>query len=251
MSLYLYQDRNTFFHRLDPRTKFLGLIVLFAGLLSFNTWLPEVFILGVLALFITGAGAWPTVARLKFILFMLALMAIIIWSFMGGGTEVIFWRFTVEGLLFGIATALKLINMVLTGALFLATTRNEEMMAGLLKLGLPFAAGFAISTALRLVPTLVGSGLTIIEAQRSRGLDLSQGNFITRLRKQIPLLIPVVATAIRSTHHLAMAVEAKGFGYSPKRTQYLVLRFTWRDGLALLFFVLFLGGVLAWHRYFS
>jgi energy-coupling factor transport system permease protein len=108
--------------------------------------------------------------------------------------------------------------------IFLSTTRNEEITAALLRLGLPYRAAFAFSTALRLVPTFVGAGSTIAEAQRSRGLDLDKGNILERIRKYVPLMVPVLLTALRSTDQFAMALESKGFGARPQRTFLLQLR---------------------------
>lgn len=248
MSLYLYLARNTCVHRLDPRAKFVGIVAFFGAALSFDHPLPQAVLVAVLAALITAARAWPTVGRLRGVLIVLAVTALVIWSLLGRGETPLFWRFTVEGVLFGLGTSLKLVNMILTGALLLSTTRNEEFLGGMLKLGLPFPVGFAFSTALRLVPTFVGSGLTIIEAQRSRGLDLSQGSWLQRIRKQIPMLIPVIASAIRSTNQLAMAVEAKAFGYSKRRTQYLELRFTLADWIATALLLALFGGAL-WLRF--
>jgi energy-coupling factor transport system permease protein len=129
--------------------------------------------------------------------------------------------------------------------IFLSTTRNEEIATGLVKLGLPYRFAFAISTALRLVPTIAATGSTIGQAQRSRGLDLESGNIIQRIRKNTPLLIPVFVSTIRSTNVFSMALESKGFGASPDRTYFLRLAMGRRDVLVLLVFALLLGAAAA------
>jgi energy-coupling factor transport system permease protein len=115
----------------------------------------------------------------------------------------------------------------------------------LVKLGLPYRFAFAISTALRLVPTIAATGSTIGQAQRSRGLDLESGNIIQRIRKNTPLLIPVFVSTIRSTNVFSMALESKGFGASPDRTYFLRLEMGRQDVLVLLVFALFLGAATA------
>ena len=82
----------------------------------------------------------------------------------------------------------------------------------MIRLGMPYRVGFAISTSIRLVPTITSSTMTISQAQRSRGLDLDSGNLIARFRKFLPLLVPVFISAIRTTNIFAMALESKGFG---------------------------------------
>jgi energy-coupling factor transport system permease protein len=125
-----------------------------------------------------------------------------------------------ESLLYGIAMGLRLATFVGTGLIFLSTTRNEELTNGLIRMRCPYPVAFALSTALRLVPTFVGAGATIIQAQVSRGLDLEAGNIVSRARKFIPQAVPLFIYAIRHTNLLAMALESKGFSPESKRTLY-------------------------------
>jgi energy-coupling factor transport system permease protein len=73
---------------------------------------------------------------------------------------------------------------------------------------------------LRLVPTFVGAGATIIQAQVSRGLDLESGSIFKRMGKFIPQAVPLFIYAIHHTNTLAMALESKGFDPKAKRTFY-------------------------------
>ena len=115
---------------------------------------------------------------------------------------------------------LRLATFVAIGLIFLSTTRNEELTHGLIRIGLPYPVAFALSTALRLVPTFAGAGATIVQAQISRGLDLESGSLFRRAGKFIPLAVPLFIYAIRHTNLLAMALESKGFSPESKRTFY-------------------------------
>ncbi len=99
--------------------------------------------------------------------------------------------------------------------------------------------------ALRLIPTIVGMGFTIGQAQRSRGLDLESGNIIRRIRKYLPLLVPVFVSTIRSTNDFSMALESKGFGASPGRTFFLRTAIGRPDVLVMVVFVALLAGSIA------
>ncbi len=101
--------------------------------------------------------------------------------------------------------------------------------------------GFAISTALRMVPTIFSSVTIIGQAQRSRGLDLDSGNLIERMRKYLPLLVPVFVSTIRGTNVFGMALESKGFGARPKRTFFLNPRFGTADYLVIAFLIILFG----------
>jgi energy-coupling factor transport system permease protein len=179
------------------------------------------------------------------LLFILSTFSLVTWSLFARGTTHLFGPVTVESVLYGLGTGLKLSTAVAGAVVFLATTKNEEIATGLIRLGLPYNVAFAFATALRLVPTFVGAGATIVQAQRSRGLDVESGNILERMRKYMPLIVPIFASAIRSTNHLAMALESKGFGARRQRTYYLQLRMRPVDWLLSGAAVLMLAGFLA------
>ncbi len=245
MDPYLYLDRDTFVHRLDPRTKMF--LLLEAFVLAF-LFVNPLYGLGVLVI-VLAFGYWAksliNLKRIWFILFMIAVMTVILWSIFAGGKTPLFLFVEREALLYGIGAALRVDVMIIAGMIFLSTTRNEEIATGLVRLGIPYRFAFATSTALRLVPTIAATGSTIGQAQRSRGLDLDSGNIIQRVRKHVPLLIPVFVSTIRSTNVFSMALESKGFGASPTRTYFLRLAMSRRDALVLVVFALLLAAAVA------
>ncbi len=126
------------------------------------------------------------------------------------------------------------------GLIFLYTTRNEELTNGLIRMGIPYPLAFALSTALRLVPTFVGAGATIIQAQVSRGLDLESGSIFKRMGKFIPQAVPLFIYAIHHTNTLAMALESRGFDPQAKRTFYYEPKMQPIDFAVLGFFIFLL-----------
>ena len=240
----LYLDRNTWVHRLDPRTKMFLLIGMFV--LPF-VFLDPLYVLAVLVLVLFFgylAKALTNLRRIWFILVTIAILTVILWSIFGSGQTPLFLFVELEALLYGISIALRIDITVIAGMIFLSTTRNEEVAIGLVRLGIPYRFAFAVSTALRLVPTIVATGFAISEAQRSRGLDLESGNIIQRIRKHVPLLVPVFVSTIRSTNVFSMALESKGFGASSKRTFFLKTAMGWRDVLVLVAFAALLAGTI-------
>jgi energy-coupling factor transport system permease protein len=97
-----------------------------------------------------------------------------------------------------------------------------------------------------MIPTLIETATTVIEAQRSRGLDLRSKNIFTRMKRSIPLLAPIFLTTIRTTNQLAMALEARGFGQSKERTSYQEIGLKGRDYgvFGFLALVVLLVGIL-------
>ena len=240
MDPFLYLDRDTWVHRLDPRTKMFLLIGAFVLAFLFVNPLYGLVVLAIVLAFGYAAKSLINLKRIWFILLMIAVMSVIMWTIFASGETPLFWFVEYEALLYGVGIALRIDITVIAGMIFLSTTRNEEIATGLVKLGIPYRFAFAVSTALRLVPTVAATGSTIGQAQRSRGLDLDSGSIIERVRKHIPLLVPVFISTIRSTNVFSMALESKGFGASPERTYFLRLAMSRRDVLVLLVFAVLL-----------
>ena len=241
----LYLDRDTWVHRLDPRTKMLLLLGMFALPFVFLDPLYEVAVLALVLFFGYLAKALTNLRRIWFILIVTAVLTVVLWSIFGSGQTPLFLFVEREAVLYGVAIALRIDITVIAGMIFLSTTRNEEVAFGLVRLGIPYRFAFAVSTAFRLVPTIMATGYTIGQAQRSRGLDLESGNILRRIRKYVPLLIPVFVSTIRSTNVFSMALESKGFGAAPQRTFFLQIGMGRRDFLVLAVFVALLAGSIA------
>ena len=245
MDPFLYLDRDTFVHRLDPRTKMFLLVGTFVLAFLFVNPLFGLVVLAVVVVFGYLAKSLVNLKRIRFILVMITLVTTVLWCIFASGETPLFLFVEREALLYGIGVSLRIDTTIIAGMIFLSTTRNEEITTGLVMLGIPYRFAFAVSTALRLVPAVAATGSTIGQAQRSRGLDLDSGGVVERVRKRIPLLIPVFVSTIRSTNIFSMALESKGFGANPARTYFLRLAMTRRDTLVLLVFALLLAMALA------
>ncbi|MDD3581316.1 MAG: energy-coupling factor transporter transmembrane component T [Desulfobacca sp.] len=186
-------------------------------------------------------------ARIKGLLITLLVLTILIWSFLAHGPTPLGFGVTWESLAFGVATALKLVSMLVAGVVLLSTTRVEEIFLALVKLRLPYPACFAFAMALRWVPEVLDTALRVKEAQQARGLDLESGGRGSRLKRHIPLLVPIFLLTLRRSQTMAWALEAKGFNCGRQRTYLLDIRFTGKDFLALTLGLMILGGFVAVH----
>jgi energy-coupling factor transport system permease protein len=241
----LYLDRDTFVHRLDPRTKMF--LLLGTCVLAF-VFADPLYLLAVLAIVVFFgylSRSLANLGRIWFILLAVAVVSILLWSIFGSGETLLFFFVEREAFIYGVSIALRLDAIIMAGMIFLSTTRNEEVAVGLARLGIPYHFAFAVSSALRLVPTIVATGMTISQAQRSRGLDVDSGNIISRNRKRLSLLVPAFVTTARSTNVFSMAMASRGFGAGSKRTYLLHVAMGRRDILVLLVLVLLLAGSIA------
>lgn len=234
MDMFLYLDKDTFLHRLDPRTKLAVLFGTFVIALMY-TYLSVLLALGLVVLLYGYSGkVLSNLKRIRVVLFMVGLMSIVIWSFARGGNTRLLGPITKEGLIYGITVAVKFNVMIISGMIFLSSTTVEAIALGLVKLKVPYRGAFAFSTAIRLVPTIVSTSYTITQAQKSRGLDLDSGHIIQRIKKYLPLIIPTFVSVIRGTNVFSMALESKGFGYADERTFYMELNFSKKDYIVLI-----------------
>jgi len=251
MILFLYLDKDTWIHRLDARTKIITAGILFGICLCFNHPLYLAGISAGIMAIALWARALSNIWKLRTILILLVIFSAVLWPFFAKGPTLLWsWRslqISQESLLYGIGMGLRLATFVVAGLIFLSTTRHEEFINGLIRLGMPYPFAFALSTALRLVPTFVGAGATIIQAQISRGLDLETGNIFSRVGKFIPQAVPLFIYAIRHTNYLAMALESRGFDPQSPRTLYYEPHLSRKDYGVLVFFV-FLFGIMLYMR---
>ncbi len=229
MNLYLYLDKKTPIHSLDPRTKLYILLSSFVvASIQQHPLHATVVAMAILA-HGTLAASLKNIWRIGGLLAAIGILTVLLWSIQAKGVTPLFWKFQVEPVLYGIATAIKIDSMIIAGMIFLSTTKNEEVAIGLVKLGLPYSFAFAFCTALRLAPTIMGSAKMVAQAQKSRGLDFRAGGPLSRMRKYVPLLVPIFLTVLRYTNQLSMALESKGFRAMEKRTFLHEARFAARD----------------------
>ncbi|MCL2880642.1 MAG: energy-coupling factor transporter transmembrane protein EcfT [Treponema sp.] len=230
MSVFMYQDIGSFLHKLDPRAKLLVMLTFFIYALMFltNPALLAVVFLFVLVYAAMGR-ALINVWRSAGVLATIFAVTVIVWLLtMRGPTKIVLW-FSVEGLLRGISGGFSLIIIIITSIVFVSTTKVEEITLACMRLGLPYRGAFAMSTAIRMIPLIAGTAETILQAQKSRGLDVDSGTFMQKLKKYVPLMVPTIVSVIRGTSVFAMALESKGFGYSDKRVSYLTISYKTRD----------------------
>ena len=224
-------------HRLDPRSKFLLTIGLFASALMFTN---------IYVLIVVVAVQVPIVLVGKVMRrWLQSMRGMLLYAGFIFLANVIFGT----ALVLAIAFSIRFLAVVSAFSLFFMTTSADDLGLALEKIHAPYAIAFTFTTAVRLVPTMAVDAQTVVDAQRSRGLELDKGNFVKRIRNYIPILIPLIISAIRRSVELAEALEARGFGATEKRTSIATLRMRRTDYLVI---ALTLAGVgLAVFVYFK
>jgi energy-coupling factor transport system permease protein len=101
------------------------------------------------------------------------------------------------------------------------------------------------------VPVLAEEAQTIMDAQKARGLELERGNFLKRVRNYIPILIPLIVSAIRRSLELAEAMESRAWGATSKRTNLYVLKMKKGDVILIALSIVLLAVAVYVHFFVS
>jgi energy-coupling factor transport system permease protein len=245
--LTLYVPAGTRLHRLHPVTKLGGLVAFIIAAFVVDRPLFLLPLAAIVFALLVPAGGLPNVRRLRVMFVLVFVFTVVIWTFFYGNVLVP----THEGFFFGLSTAMRLDTFLAAGILFLTTTRVEEVAYALGRLGVPYKVGFTLTLAFRLVPVFFDAALAVLQAQRCRGLQLARGGLIRRLRRFVPILVPVFIGALRRADRMAMALELRGFNSGRPRTTYARARAGTADavagvalvGTAVIYLALWASGV--------
>jgi len=216
MALSLYLDRGSVLHRRHPVAKLLamGLLFVAAFLLDDPRAIAPLTVLVFGATVVAGATA--NLWRLRWVIVPVFVFTLGIWAFFYPGRATGADPF--EAWRFGLGMALKLETFLAAGLLFLAVTTVEEFAFALTRLGVPYRVGFVVTLAFRLVPVFLDSALTVVDAQRCRGLDFSRGRIDQRIARYVPVIVPVFIGGLRRADQMAFALEVRGFSAGRTRT---------------------------------
>lgn len=122
-----------------------------------------------------------------------------------------------EGLLFAAVISGRLLIMVGAFLLLLTTTHVADLTAALTQRGMPHELAYVLLAALLLLPRMQTRGSTILMSQQARGLAVT-GNPLRRARALLPLLGPLLLSALSDAEGRAVALEARAFRAPVRKT---------------------------------
>jgi len=207
-------------HNLDPRIKFVYVCAIFVIALLFGELLPLIVLFIMQIPFVLLARVkreWLRSMRGAAFLATIIFLTNFVFAFFGG-------RALSESLENAVALTLRFIVLVESFSIFFLTTSPDHLGLALEQTRIPYEFCFAFTTAVRFVPVLAEEAQTIMDAQKARGLELERGNFLKRIKNYIPVLIPLIVSAIRRSLELAEAMESRAWGATKKRTNLYVLK---------------------------
>lgn len=219
----IYVARESGLHKLHPLTKsVLTLVLLVAGLTLPGKWTGYILVL----IFVVPLAAWGNILpkfiktvwgiSLPFILSVVIIQSL----FWGKGTPIFeFWLIAPkqEGALFALFSIGRIVLVMSAFILFAMTTRPDMLMISLKQVGVTSSLAYIIVTTLQIIPRFQSKASTILDAQRSRGLE-TEGNLFVRARAVIPIVLPLVLGSLVDVEERAIAIESRGFGSNRQET---------------------------------
>ena len=254
ITLGQYYSVDSPIHRLDPRVKIvLSVLYIVIVFLSSNILSMALLLLSAFAIVLLSNIPIKIVLRsVKMIVFIIAFTAIIniFWT-VGDGEPLLnlgFAKIYLEGIVNAVFLIVRIFVLIIGSSVLLTYTTTpialtdgiERLFSPLKKIGLPVHDFAMIMTiALRFIPTLMEEADKIMNAQKARGADFSNGSLIQRAKALIPILIPLFSSSIRHALDLATAMECRCYKGGEGRTRMKILKCGVSDIMALVIITAF------------
>jgi energy-coupling factor transport system permease protein len=209
-------------HNLDPRMKFVYVIAIFVAAIVFSAIIPLLALFVMQIPFVLLARVqkqWLRSLRGATFLAMFIFIINLAGNFFTQNYSLTWANVENAG-----AMTLRFVVLVESFSVFFLTTSPDHLGLALEQSRVPYEFSFAFTTAVRFVPVLAEEAETIMDAQKARGLELEKGNFMKRIRNYVPVLIPLIVSAIRRSLELAEAMESRAWGATKKRTNLYELK---------------------------
>ena len=243
-------------HRLDPRMKIILAILYIVVVFLCNNIVSMTLLLlsAIVLILISNIPVKLVLRSVKMIVFSIAFTAIIniFWSeegklllnlgfvqvYSGGIVNALFLIIRIFVLIIGSS-----ILLTYTTTPIALTDGIERLLSPFKKIGLPVHDFAMIMTiALRFIPTLTEEADKIMNAQKARGADFTNGSLLQRAKALIPILIPLFSSSIRHALDLATAMECRCYKGGEGRTRMKILKCNTGDIVSLCIVIAF--GVL-------
>jgi len=245
-----YFPGNSLLHRLDPRTKFL-LVVLFIVIeVAFLDLRLLIFpFVASILLYVSAQVPWKEMkGTWKFLGVILGgiTLANMLFTFVGSNIpnphiitqfQIGFLNFkiTTEGLALAVGALMRYVSLTIVTMCLVNTTDPGLYAPALAKLRVPYKGAFVVDLAMRYIPLYAEDLETTMNAQMARGYKVkARGGWFAQILNTVPLIVPVAINAMLSIYDVADAMELRAFGAEKTRTWYRTVSFQHRDYIAII-----------------
>jgi len=224
-----YEEKDSWVHKLDPRTKFI--LFIWASIFNYifyDIYISLAFLISLIVLTIVGKVAKRILKIISIVLipfYVLSTLVIALpigfpynetplFSFTVFGFDVTFY---LEGAAYVAIWTLRLAITMTSALLFFLTSNPARITTILLKLRIPYKYIYALLSVFQLIPIMQRRIQVIYQAQVSRGLNVNVGLF-KRLKNFLAILIPLTLGSMSDLQLRAIALESRGFSAPVRKT---------------------------------
>ncbi len=218
-----YYEVDSMIHRLDPRTKLMGVLIYI--IILFTVQAPVLYLpILILVLVLYRIAKVPFsfyLKGLRGIIFLLLFTFLFRMLYTPGDVWVTFWRFTIthQGITKAIAMTARIALMITGAALLSYTSTPKELADGiekafsfLEKVKVPIHDMAVITMiAFRFIPILFEELNLLMDARAARGAKFEEANILEKCKSVISLLFPLFLMTLNKASDLAMAMESRGY----------------------------------------
>ena len=257
-----YCEGSSPLHKLDPRAKIImSLLFIVDIFMAKSVWAFALLAAATAGLVVTSRIPLKVILRgLRPVIVIMVFTAVInIFWYAGETLLVHFWVINIylEGIFNAFLIVLRVILLLMGTCVILTYTTTplaltdglEQLLSPLAKIKVPVHEfSLMMTIALRFIPTLIEETNKIMNAQKARGADFSEGSLVKRAKALIPILVPLFASAFRRADELAVAMECRCYRGGEGRTRMNVLKASVSDILWVLVLVLLGAAVVFINR---
>lgn len=123
-----------------------------------------------------------------------------------------------ESLSYGATQLVRFLTFITIGFPVAYAIAPSDLGPALARLRIPEKFAFGVDLTYRFIPSLAGDLQETIDAQRVRGYewDKGKGGPVARVRRTVPLIIPLTMNAIVGAEDTIDAMDLRGFGTGPR-----------------------------------
>ncbi len=224
-----YEEKDSWIHKLDPRTKFI--LFIWASIFNYifyDIYISLAFLISLIVLTIVGKVAKRILKIISMVLIPFYVLSTLVIALPIGFpyNETPLFSFTVfgfgvtfyfEGAVYVAIWTLRLAITMTSALLFFLTSNPARITTILLKLRIPYKYIYALLSVFQLIPIMQRRIQVIYQAQVSRGLNINVGLF-KRLKNFLAILIPLTLGSMSDLQLRAIALESRGFSAPVRKT---------------------------------
>ena len=239
--------------QLHPMTKFyfslfiLAIVLIIPGYIFAFAVFPFLVVIAILA----GVSKQFLNIVLKALLSVLVIVFIMQMFFFPG--EQVLWEWGIfqikqEGLDYGLTLTSRILAIGSAFILFFRITEVRDFVKSLEDKGLPPMGAYVVLSTLLIIPEMRRQANTIMEAQKTRGVE-TEGSIFVRAKAFIPTLTPLILSSIAGTEERAITLESRAFSAPVKKTSLHQLTKGSADRVLPTVYVVIIAGLLVWRLF--